>query len=845
MPTRYSPAPLRTPVLEGDNKLMSRPWFRYLADIFAALKAGGIPEVGEVPEAPAFDVIQAGPLTATVGVENAHAPLIAEAVGWGNVTSIKADIATDGAFSSIVKTFELSGVMLQRAIFTFITTAPGHFYARGYAINPVGQGAYSSTVEFDLDNSMGDSAVPDAPDLAVYNTDDIDTVNYREVTARVSWHGHSNCRGLWQAAIQFHTSSSMTNPEASPVYNPGSNKGSLVQGSDLFTDSTATFVSSGVAIGHWIMWSTDDPWPGSPATNVNIAMVTEVVSETQLRMANVNTGPSGSYAYRITLNMEQVDSLVGFYPYVHIIGSEMRDRGYVDIPIALPAGTNWYARAWVWNHLGRSSASAVTSAFNTIDLPGGATDTVLPGAPQNFSFTGANGKFVGHWDIPATGYNTLDDVCIEGADDASFTVNVDTSKGWGPINHAEATQPNKTKYCRIAWHNQSGVASDATTKAVIEAKYGAGSADEGWGPFCSGLSASSGDITNATALEQVKNTTAPSNSVSSLDRYVLAGTPDDNSATVVLYWYYTQGTYKCNQFTFTITDGTATYVYRAKGPTTTGTYSLTLNRLKSSKNVTVTIYAEFVGVAGQVVGGSDSWNFTPSSNYGTSHAATSVGEIDWAGGQVWFETEQYRNNIAPSAAPNSGMTMNVAQTESANQGDVTINNLGYTPGTYPATHMAVFIKEGATSGISLTADPIVGWMNVASLPSSFTIPQPINARRNYCVGIAMVAVTEDGNSYNATVREYGFTAGSNLSIYSDGGDVYIGGGSSTTIELHRPTKVNPSTAANRWIGFYTDGAASVTNLANYAKLYADTSGGKVRLMVIFPTGSAINLATEA
>jgi hypothetical protein len=140
--------------------------------------------------------------------------------------------------------------------------------------------------------------------------------------------------------------------------------------------------------------------------------------------------------------------------------------------------------AHVW---GASAISYTPATITTTDI----IDLVLPSAPLNGGVTADGVDFIVIWDDPATGGNTLDDVCIQYASDTGFSTDVTTRIGWGKINTKRFSEPNKNYYFRLAWHNQSGIASNAATKAIIE---GAGmTATYGWGPFCTYFGSASTD----------------------------------------------------------------------------------------------------------------------------------------------------------------------------------------------------------------------------------------------------------------------------------------------------------------------------------------------------------------
>ncbi len=256
---------------------------------------------------------------------------------------------------------------------------------------------------------------------------------------------------------------------------------------------------------------------------------------------------------------------------------------------------------------------------------------------------------------------------------------------------------------------------------------------------------------------------------------VYAGAPDALSANVELYWDYVQGANKCTQFALTISDGTATYVYRVRAVSTAGTqkHRVDIKSLSIAKAVTISIAAEFIASSGVTTRAAVSgWSFTPSGSSGSSPAATLVGTLDWAHGSVWYETDQYRNNLAPTNPPSAGMSMLLTATPGANQGIISLSNLAYSQGANIATHIAVLLRYGGGS-ISLTSDAIVTLLNLSSLPASYTIPYPVKNTDDFTAGIAACALTKNGYSFNSTVRQYSVSGEAETQISSDS-DTRIG-----------------------------------------------------------------------
>jgi hypothetical protein len=169
------------------------------------------------------------------------------------------------------------------------------------------------------------------------------------------------------------------------------------------------------------------------------------------------------------------------------------DQQFVSAPIPIDADVaSVDARVWFGNHYSISDASSPmnppTVSLNQVKVKR-LRSTVLPGPLEVLSVTGANGRFVAKWNDPLTGYETLDDIAVQFADNASF-LSPDTSTGWGPVNTVSSTAPNKTYWFRFAAHNESDLDSHATTASALGPK--------GWGPWTAfGSSVSSGALPGA------------------------------------------------------------------------------------------------------------------------------------------------------------------------------------------------------------------------------------------------------------------------------------------------------------------------------------------------------------
>ncbi len=396
-------------------------------------------------------------------------------------------------------------------------------------------------------------------------------------------------------------------------------------------------------------------------------------------------------------------------------------------------------------------------------------DTEIPGEVRSLSMAKSGyGKFIAEWTDPIRGAKTLDDTAIQWADDAGFTTNLNTAKGWRKVNHLESTLPGATYYFRVAVHNQSGLTSHASVATVLGAT--------GWGPWCAGVAASSGWPTN---LQQYMNNTPPTNNPTAETPYVNSAYPDDTSTYVELYWTYLQGTNVADSFQLTITDGIAYHISKVPAyPNVVAgvadRYALVINRLPNftGKTLTTTIAAQFTAKAGVVYAGTivlaNALSLTADS--GAQLTPVIVDALDWAGGEVWFGTDQYRNNIPPTNGISAFTLSSTPGAIYANQCVFTLSNLAYTQGTNIATHLAILLKDSGGT-ITLIADHVVTLLNLAALPSSFIIPYSLNMHRSYTVALAAVALTKNGYSFNGTFAQYTMNLGSSYSylyIVADG-----------------------------------------------------------------------------
>lgn len=320
-----------------------------------------------VPDAPTLAAVKKGRFSVLLGVEEPVA-----SAGWINVTKVTVEVSATSNFAVILDTLEQEGQGLKAVQFTYVTDQSGTFFARARATNANGDSSNSSTLQFSTDAGLGDTGVPGAPTVTLENKSDDAVIPNGYLRAKVDFSGISNNKGIWLAAIQIHTSGTMTNPEASPLYTPpGDQEGTIATGGSTFEDTDATFPSAGSIVGKNIMLSYDSPWPGSPATNVFLAGIAARDSATQLSINGVWSQDSGSYRYRLVNTLEDVDSGTGFVPFELIYDQGTRDKGFVYILWKGKENTNYYARGWVSNTHGRSDTQSAVGPKNPFVAPNG------------------------------------------------------------------------------------------------------------------------------------------------------------------------------------------------------------------------------------------------------------------------------------------------------------------------------------------------------------------------------------------------------------------------------------------------------------------------------------------
>lgn len=251
---------------------------------------------------------------------------------------------------------------------------------------------------------------------------------------------------------------------------------------------------------------------------------------------------------------------------------------------------------------------------------------------------------------------------------------------------------------------------------------------------------------------------APNGTFSGLTRNVAYPYPatggDAKTSAANFYWSYTQGLVKAQQFAITVNDGNAVWVHRVRAQAGSGAmrHGFVLYGMTYNRNHTVSIAAEAIAFGGQVVGSTDTWGtFTPNANFGTYEPGTTVvGQLDWAGGNVWYDSIQYRNNIAPDNGTGAGITIVFYSSGSGGSRAVISGLNSYAQGTTNiATHLAVVIKSPSGTPV-VYQDMVVTYISMGSLPASYQVPVNIPDNVGVTVIVAAVAETKNGRQFNTT-----------------------------------------------------------------------------------------------
>jgi hypothetical protein len=262
-------------------------------------------------------------------------------------------------------------------------------------------------------------------------------------------------------------------------------------------------------------------------------------------------------------------------------------------------------------------------------------------------------------------------------------------------------------------------------------------------------------------LEEEQYTTrAPSGTLSNLTYQVYYPYGDNRSSTISFYWTYTQGIVKADQFCLLLSDGTAYAMERVKAlPGASAKYNLTVYEVIYNRQFTASITPEAVGAAGVVDGASTlSWPpITPSSAVGSEPAGSQVvGRVDWGGGNIWYDSLQYRNNTPPSNPPSNSIYVEWPESGS---GGVLATIKGLTPynqGTYIATHLAVLVKFPSGT-VDVNRDMVVARISLASLTDQFVIPIDLPDNGSYTVAVVAVALTKNGAVPHPTWKTTGMS----------------------------------------------------------------------------------------
>jgi hypothetical protein len=310
--------------------------------------------------------------------------------------------------------------------------------------------------------------------------------------------------------------------------------------------------------------------------------------------------------------------------------------------------------------------------------------------------------------------------------------------------------------------------------------------------------ATSADITDCDdiridILEETQYTSpAPNGTFSATGIHPFPGNNDPISWAVSVYFTYTQGLVKADQIALTIGDGNAGWVERfSLPPTAVVTGFIDIHRLNKDRQHTISIVAESFGAAGIVAGtgaATFSITFTPSTVSG-SRSGSHLGSLDWAGGNVWFDSYQYRNNIAPSNAVPDTIVLNPYHAGSG-ASMMYISGLSYNQGPYIATHLAVILKSPAGTP-DLYSDMVVARI-AFPLPATFRVPIPLMDNETYTVAVAAVAMVKNGAVAHGT-----FVQRSTVS-----GLVWIQCGKTPTNGSPQQVKLGNPDAPNDKITFY-------------------------------------------
>ena len=348
--------------------------------------------------------------------------------------------------------------------------------------------------------------------------------------------------------------------------------------------------------------------------------------------------------------------------------------------------------------------------------------------------------------------------------------------------------------------------------------------------------------------EETYASPAPNGTFGTLSKWIVYPSGDDASSAMTLYWEYTQGLVKAQQFSIFLSDGAAFWTQRFRALPGTGVlkHSIALYRVAKNRALTITVTAEAIRPGGQTAGPTASWGtFTPSVSSGSSPTGyTDVGSIDWAQGNIWFDSYQYRNSIGPSNGTGS-ITIQFIHAGSGAAHIVLTGLNSYSQGSYIATHLSVIVKTPSGT-IDLNSDCVVARISAISIPATFRVPMDFADNQSFTVAVVAVAMVKNGAVPNTTWTPVTKNAGyvqitSSNSPYQ----VYLGNQSnlSENIFAWRPLRMEQPYGEVQWwegtSGTGTGGTKRGGIAADSTGVYIQNQAGKWFYM---QPGSSANFA---
>jgi len=436
-----------------------------------------------------------------VGVQNA-----------AGIEHVLVQIARDPSFADPIfdqtyGAFPVSG--------TWSTTELGTFFFRAKAENAFGWSDWSPTVA----KTPGDTfIVPDTSypgtvqNLTLEAADADPTASGLELV--VTWNPPADgLNTLFHYGVMIHNN--VTFP-ANTIHKAAAGGLQFHPGSDEFTDPNFDFTGQE---GRYIF-----VYRGSyDADDHNLIMgdrIKEVVPGTDGHTVTLYTTSrydhsDGTYQYAI-VTPAWVQCIRPLVISPKSLGGpiNMQESSFREIVSGLGPGTYYvkvrgvnahgfgdYATAGPATIAGISADDLDEDVADAIDAAGGLIDTALPSVLQNVAVTGADGRFRATWEAPATGSNRLIDVVEQYDTVPTFNSGNLVTFTFGQwIADVKGTDPNKSYYFRMAARNNSGLESNATTKAIVN---GIGrDGDTGWGPLCAAVGPIASGPLPTTALEE-------------------------------------------------------------------------------------------------------------------------------------------------------------------------------------------------------------------------------------------------------------------------------------------------------------------------------------------------------